>query len=152
MGMSNILPNKAGRMPALPSFISCEALFLLPNTYNHKLGKYQQITAAQHKSRRGLLMPIVTFQKLLSSYNVPPGKVHHWWWNNAPPNRVWLFSVDADVTSMEWPPDRTARAEVIRVENRYKLNPPEREIHFWVKNTDPSYHINYDIFMSTIRA
>lgn len=95
-------------------------------------------------------MAIVTFQKLVSAYNVPPGTVHHWVWNNAPYHRVWLFSIDPHVTYTS-PSYRKARAEVIRVQHFTKLNPPEYEVHVWVK-TDPDWHIHYDVYMSTIRA
>jgi hypothetical protein len=94
-------------------------------------------------------MAQVTFGLMASKVNTQPGQIDHWVWNNAPNNRVWLFSVQPYI----WDPvnDNDAKGEVTRVYYRVKVDPSEREVHVFVKNVGTSM-MGYDLFMSSIRA
>lgn len=83
------------------------------------------------------------------------GQTMHFWWNNAPRQRVWAFSVDAEVPLMFAFPGATAELEITRVEYRQNFNGPassdtEQEIHFWLKNNGAA-KANYYLHMATIR-
>jgi hypothetical protein len=102
-------------------------------------------------------MAQVTFTNLAAGIGMEPGETHHWWWNNAGNDRVWSFSVDpyAIWDGAKWNP---VKAEITKVYEVHKYspgtaigNPSEREIHVMVKNTG-NYELNYELFMSSIRA
>jgi hypothetical protein len=99
-------------------------------------------------------MPVVTFHHL-SSGTLFPGDSHHWVWNNAGREKVWAFSLDAEVPLMFAFPGAQARVEITRVEYRQNFNGPgsgdtEQEVHRWVKNTG-SVPANYFMHMAVIR-
>ena len=97
-------------------------------------------------------MAQVTFRHL-GSGTLAPGATHHWWWNNAGTERVWAFSVDAEVNPMTGYPGAVAKVELTKVEYRQNFNSPgdtEQEIHHWVKNTG-TIQATYYVHMAEIR-
>jgi len=96
-------------------------------------------------------MAQVTHQLFAYGKAISPGQTHHWWWNNAPTQRVWMFSVDPLPRNNNIPASLSYRLEVTRVEYRrnHLANAFECEIHVWVKNTGTEY-ADYKIFMATV--
>jgi hypothetical protein len=99
-------------------------------------------------------MPQVGFHHL-GQGKISAGDTLHFWWNNAGRQKVWAFSVDAEVQLIFAFSGAVAKLEITKVEYRQNFNGPsasdtEQEIHFWLKNTG-TVHANYYLHMSTVQ-